>query len=165
MKQILKFSLTAAAPYAVLPMALSDSMLLKLLNISVMAVTDNASAMVRCEVAISRSDDPISGASLVAEDAISRGDAFMATLNLYASTAASFFGDLLGAPQMWSPMSNTAELFSSTGPGYVGVRAHGLESGKTATVHVEVVTSEVSATSANVAVQMAQLVRALQVGT
>ena len=144
MKQTITLSLTAAAPAAASTMVVPDSAYSSIIGARIIATNDNATAPVQVQVVISRAAAPLGTGGPVAEDALSRGDPLIAVFGVNAGQTA-IAADLDATDYLMDPN----ELFSGVYLPTLGARVVGLESGKVATVVVEVETKDVTMNSAN----------------
>jgi hypothetical protein len=152
--------LTYAAPTAAVSVGMADAVYSRLAGVRLLAENDNATAAVQVQIVLSRSSSPLTSGSVATEKALQRGDGFIGTLEMTAGKAA-----IRSAFDPQSQVLNASELFDATLGAYIGLKAVGLESGKTAKVQVELTFEAVAQSDKSTGVYLAQVVRFQQVGT
>lgn len=160
MKQTVTVSLTASAPVVTTALTFADSVYSKLVGVRMIGENDNATTAVQVQAVVSRSAAPITTGAIATEKALARGDALIATFDVDAGKARIMSS--VAAPDA---VVDQAQLFDAAGGGYLGLKAVGLESGKTALMQVEVEWVEVAKSVATTGVYLAQVVNFQAVGT
>lgn len=141
---------TQAAPNAYQSAGFPSSAYSRIDAMRMIADNDNASAAVRLELVVSRSSTPLSGGTIVAEDALTRRDPLIFAEQMNAG------GVVVHGQGEVDLITNRDQLLSDST--FVGIRAVGLESSKVCNVQLELETSEVSL-SANRTTYLEQLLR------
>lgn len=154
--QIYEIALTAAAPTAAqtLTAILPTEGYSKFKAVRLIADNDNATAAVQLQVCVSRASDPFSGGGIAAANGLTRGDALLMHATMPAGHSL-----ILTELEIGETIIDTTQLYSALGGATLGLKAVGLESGKTATVQVEVTLDSVAATTASTGVYLGQVVR------
>lgn len=143
MKQIHRLTLTQAAPAAAAAVRVTDGQHASVQDCGLVASNDNASAAVEVQLVVSRSPTPLAAGDVITAKSIQRGDAVV-----YLGSMAAARRLLVADVMEGNSYIDRSQLFATDGC-YVGARATGLESGKTAIVDVIVDTQERAITVAS----------------
>lgn len=156
-EQALTLQATQAEPAAAAQLSLTSNEYHSLRGVRFAVDNDNASSSVSYTVVISRSSAPLSAGSVVDAKVIERRDPYVVTGTLAAGAS-----DIRGRLDDLSIIQDEDQLLDEMT--YVGVRAAGLESGKTFNLHLVVESEAFSKTSARDAQFLREALRFQQAG-